>query len=140
MKRQVIVFRLAAKEFALPIESTSEVLKGMVISRVPQLPSHIAGVIPYRDEILPVVDLKLRLGLGVENANNILVVHLKGGSFGILVDAVLGLSEVQPSEIVRKPDAPSYVYGSVGTTLLLDLPALFGQGKNLSLVAREHHG
>lgn len=135
MKRQVILFRLASKDFALPVQVVSEVLKGIRCSRMPQVPPHIAGVIPYQNEILPVVDLKLRLGLGFGHADTLLVIRLPGGTFGILVDAILGVKEISAEAIARNSDPRlPYVYGTAGTVILLDLPALFGQGKRLSLV------
>src|SRR4026207_1038895 len=59
----LITFRLDGEEFGLPVETVREVNRVGDITRVPQSPPHIRGVTNLRGRILPVVEIRSRLGL-----------------------------------------------------------------------------
>ena len=61
---QVVVFRLDKEEFGAPIASVQEIVRVPdELIRVPRAPSFVEGVINLRGTVLPVIDLRLRLGL-----------------------------------------------------------------------------
>ncbi|MGN1049428.1 MAG: chemotaxis protein CheW, partial [Selenomonadaceae bacterium] len=88
---QVVAFKLRNEEYGFSILNVQEI-KGLTdITRVPFAPEFVKGVINLRGSVLPVIDLKRRLGLEDTpyTANTrIVVVHYDEVSVGMLVDAV----------------------------------------------------
>ena len=138
---QLVTFVVGTEEFAVPILSVQEINRMMQITRVPQSPAFVEGVINLRGKIIPVVDLRKRFGIGVEgdNADNrIIVVEVSGRVIGFTVDRVNEVLRI-PSGIVEPPPAmvcgidSEYVQG-VGKLedrllILLDIGRLFGAGE-----------
>ena len=88
-------FRLGKDEFAIPVARIREIMRLQDITVVPQTPAYMKGVMSLRGRAIPVIDLKLKLGMPVSepgSRSSTLVVHLEseGGMLlvGILVDAV----------------------------------------------------
>ena len=104
---QWLVFRLQAHDYALPIGDVAEVLRMVALIPVPEAPAWLAGIINLRGQVLPVVDLRLRLGLPPEApglSTPIIVTHAAGRPVGLIADSV---SEVVtlPADAVEPPDA-----------------------------------
>lgn len=138
---QLVTFVVGTEEFAVPILSVQEINRMMQITRVPQSPPFVEGVINLRGKIIPVVDLRKRFGMAVEvNSadNRIIVVEVGGRVIGFTVDRVNEVLRIQ-SSIVEPP--PSMVCGidseyvqGVGKLedrllILLDLGRLFSAGE-----------
>lgn len=120
--REYLAFRLAEEMYALPIEALREITKVPVLTEVPRAPRSLLGVLNLRGEVLPVYDLKLRLGLSdtpapiagpqaqpeqLPRSARILVVNEDGGDAGLLVDQVLEVVRLRPSTIEAPPRAVS---------------------------------
>jgi purine-binding chemotaxis protein CheW len=104
--RQLIVFTLEGREFALPVENVSEVLRMVTLAPVPESPMWMPGVINLRGAVVPVVDLRMRLGLPHERwgvNTPIIVAECRGRMLGLLADAVVELLSV-PSSSISAPD------------------------------------
>jgi len=99
-----VTFVLAGESYALPVSHVLEILRVAGITRVPHAPRVIRGVTNMRGKVLPVVDLRARLGIEpaeVMVQSRILVVSSRGRLFGLLADAVqqverVDLETVQP--------------------------------------------
>lgn len=86
-----VTFKLAGEMFALPVTHVYEILRVSGITRVPHAPPIVRGVTNMRGRVLPVIDLRVRLGLQSEEPtqhSRILVVTSCGRSLGLLVDGV----------------------------------------------------
>lgn len=107
----LVAFRLGADEFALDVERVHEVLREQPVRVVPQAPEFVDGVLPLRELLVPVLDLRRRFGLGAAPAGlepRILIVDFGGEPLGLRVDAV--------SEVLRVPEPavsppPAYFRG-----------------------------
>lgn len=101
-EEQVVAFKLRSEEYGFSILNVQEI-KGLTdITRVPFAPDYIKGVINLRGSVLPVIDLKCRLGLEDTpyTANTrIVVVHVGEVSIGMLVDAVTEVRTIDASDI-----------------------------------------
>ena len=88
---QVVAFKLRNEEYGFSILNVQEI-KGLTdITRVPFAPDFIKGVINLRGSVLPVIDLKRRLGLEdtpYTSNTRIVIVQYDDVSVGMLVDAV----------------------------------------------------
>jgi len=104
----LVTFMLDREEFGVPIGRVREVLRVGDITRVPEAPPHIRGVTSVRGRILPVVEIRSRLGLaGLGEPDvraRLVVVEAHGRVLGLLVDAVNQVVRV-PAESVLEPPA-----------------------------------
>lgn len=118
---QLVIFRLGNEEYGLPITKVQEINRLVPITKLPQTPSFMEGVINLRGRIIPVIDLRKRFQLKVAehgDDSRIIIVEVSGQTVGIIVDAV--------SEVVRMPGAsvepPPPVF-------ILDAQYIYGVGK-----------
>jgi purine-binding chemotaxis protein CheW len=103
-------FFLAGEEYAVDVRMVQEIIRVTEITQVPRAPAFIKGVINLRGRIIPVVDLKRKLGLGdVEVTKNarIVVVKLRDRLIGLLVDGASQVLKVPLSAIDAAPDEVS---------------------------------
>jgi purine-binding chemotaxis protein CheW len=101
----LITFGLDREEYGIKVGQVREVIRVTEITRVPQSPAHVRGVTNLRGRILPVVEIRTRLGLEagvVTQRSRIIVVEVHDRVLGILVDAVLQVAKV-PLETVTPP-------------------------------------
>lgn len=108
---QLVTFMVAEEEFAIPILSVQEINRMMTITRVPQSPAFIEGVINLRGKIIPVMDLRKRFGVEPsteESDSRIVVVEVANRVIGFIVDRVNEVLRID-SGIIDPP--PSMVSG-----------------------------
>lgn len=94
----LVVFSLDEEEYGVPIQEVREILRVPEISRMPQAPAHVRGVINIRGQILPVVEIRTRLGLDpleITSNSRVLLADANDRVFGLLVDGV--------SQVLRAP-------------------------------------
>lgn len=104
---QLVVFRLDREEYAVPIDEVREVVRVTDVTRVPHAPQHIRGVMNLRGRILPIVEIRSRLGLSpaeLTPASRVIVVDVLGRTLGLLVDAVGQVSRVGERQVAAPPD------------------------------------
>jgi len=118
---QLVVFRLAREEYGLPITRVQEINRLVPITKLPQTPSFMEGIINLRGRIIPVIDLRKRFQLEVtEHTDNtrIIIVEVNGQTIGVIVDAVNEVVRLEQEQI--EPPPPSFV---------LDAQYIHGVGK-----------
>jgi purine-binding chemotaxis protein CheW len=102
---QVVVFQLGHELYGADIAVVREVSPLQRVTRVPRTPRYIEGVTNLRGRVIPVVDLRRRLGLPVTphtKSTRIAVAELDGGQVGMIVDAVQEVLRV-PSSCIEPP-------------------------------------
>jgi len=124
---QFLTFRLNGETFALEIGKVREVLDLTTVTKVPQTPDFMRGVINLRGNVVPVVDLRLKFGLPeaeqtVHTCIIIVEVALADETLvlGAMADSVQEVLELEPDQIQPAP--------RIGTRLNLDF--IRGMGKN----------
>lgn len=107
---QFLVFRLGAEEFGLPIGAVDEVARAPhAITRIPNAPAFLEGVINLRGEVLPVIDQRKRFGLPTHTgpgAERLVVVRTERHRAGLIVDSV---SEVLRASAMAIEPAPELI-------------------------------
>jgi len=95
--------------YGVLIAHVREIVNPLEIVALPSAPDWIPGVADYRDEVVPVVDLRIRFGVKIDNTPRTkwIVVHEREASFALVVDAV---TEVFRSGEMRP--APSVAQGA----------------------------
>jgi purine-binding chemotaxis protein CheW len=124
---QYLTFKLEDELFALDIGKVREVLDFTTITKVPQTPDYMRGVINLRGSVVPVVDLRLKFGMvmaekTVNTCVIIVEVELEGEKvvMGAMADAVQEVLDLEPDQIEPPP--------RIGTKLNTDF--IKGMGKH----------
>ena len=108
---QVVVFRLGKEEFGVPINSVQEIVRvPEELIHVPRAPAFVEGVINLRGSVLPVIDLRLRLGLPrVARSDNqrIMVFLIADVRTGFIVDQVAEVLKIPKAVIAPSPKLSS---------------------------------
>jgi purine-binding chemotaxis protein CheW len=102
-----VTCRVDREVFALPVRQVQEILRVPALTRVPHAPFPVRGVTNLRGYVLPVVDLRLRLGLPpveVGDRARIMVVQSRGRLIGLLVDAVEQVAPIDRLAIEPPPE------------------------------------
>lgn len=107
---QYLTFELDEEVFALDISKVREVLDFTVVTKVPQTPDYMLGVINLRGSVVPVVDMRLKLGMArTEKSVNtciiIVEIDLEGEKtvLGALADSVQEVMDLDPDQIEPPP-------------------------------------
>ncbi|MEL6328531.1 MAG: chemotaxis protein CheW [Planctomycetota bacterium] len=104
---QLVTFEVAGEEFAVDILAVHEINRMLELTRVPQSPPEIEGVINLRGRIIPVMDLRSRFGLapGERNEHNrIVVVEISARVIGFIVDRVHEVLRIDRAIVDPAPD------------------------------------
>jgi purine-binding chemotaxis protein CheW len=116
---QLVVFQLGTEEFGVDIKQVKEIIKVTEITRIPNSPSFVEGVINLRGQITTIMDLRKRLDLAVsEQTENtrIIIVELEKNTIGMIVDSVaevlrLPRSEIEPTPSISTEVDTEYIMG-----------------------------
>jgi purine-binding chemotaxis protein CheW len=107
---QYLTFKLAEEVFALDVGKVREILEFTSITKVPQTPEFMRGVINLRGGVVPVIDLRLNFGMTCteQTVNTCIIVvevNLDGEVIvlGILADSVQEVVEMEPDHIEPAP-------------------------------------
>jgi purine-binding chemotaxis protein CheW len=134
---QVVVFRLDKEEFGVPITGVQEIVRVPdELVHVPKAPPFVEGVINLRGTVLPVIDLRLRLGLEqiARNDRQRIMVFLIGGvRTGFIVDQV-----AEVLKIARAAIEPAPMLSSQQGRLLARMANLEKQKRMIQLIEPEH--
>ncbi|MFC4157889.1 chemotaxis protein CheW [Chitinimonas lacunae] len=108
---QLVVFKLAQEEYAVPIASVQEIVRvPETLTHVPKSPAFVEGVINLRGAVLPVVDQRRRFGLAATERSDrqrIMVFQLAGVRTGFIVDSVAEVLKVPRGLIEQAPQLSS---------------------------------
>lgn len=139
----VVVFRLGAARYALPMAAVAEVGRWIAPTRVPGAPEWVTGLANWRGRVLPVLDLRRLLGAATAatGVRTRLIVLITGGlSVGLLADSVEGVRDALPEKLGPAPAtldaaaatliAGTYLDGEVPVGLL-DVPVILGLRESL---------
>ncbi len=108
---QLVSFKIGNEEFGVNILNVQEINKMTQITKVPNAPDFVEGVINLRGKIIPVIDLRTRLKLDKKEHDKdtrIIVVEISNKTVGFIVDAVREVLRV-PVSITEAP--PEIVTG-----------------------------
>lgn len=103
----LVVFGLGKEDYAVDVAMVREIVTVQNVSRVPRAPDFVEGVISLRGKIIPVIDLRKRLGLELgelTRESRIVVVEEGESTVGMIVNNVKEVLRV-PAEVVE-PASP----------------------------------
>ncbi len=110
-REQFVIFQIGREEYGVLISQTKEIIKPKRITSVPNTDEHVMGVINLRGQIVPVVDLKKKLDLQVEertgvedDEERIITVEVNDALIGIKVDSVNEVVWLEEDSIEPPPE------------------------------------
>lgn len=106
---QHITFLVDIEEYGVDTLRVQEIIRYILPVKVPNAPEPIQGVINFRGEVIPVVDLRKTFGLSPLQVNQftvIIIIELEGKTFGMAVDRVLDMIDIPLSKL--NDDSESY--------------------------------
>ena len=109
-REEFIIFRVGEHEFCVEMSSTREIRGWTPATPLPNSAEYLLGIINLRGNILPIIDLGTRLGLGASEQSErhvIIVVRLRDKEFGLLVDAVSDIISAGPDDLRPVPELNS---------------------------------
>ncbi len=107
-----LTFALGDEKFAIPVDHVQEVVEFGQVTKVPNAPDYMLGIINLRGRVLPLLDTKLKLGLpptARSQKSRIMVLDLplegdKSLQIGAMVDLAKEVIEISESEIQDAPE------------------------------------
>jgi purine-binding chemotaxis protein CheW len=144
---QYLTFRIGAEEYGLEILRVQEIKGYGAVTALPNTPRYLKGVMNLRGTIIPIIDLRLKLGLeAVEYTAFTVVIVVRAGAsvVGLVVDSVSDVLDIPVNDIQPTPDFghgvdTRLIHGvsQTGDTLvvLLNLDAVLSSGTVAALEA-----
>jgi purine-binding chemotaxis protein CheW len=127
---QLITFRLGAEYYGIPVSKVREILRPLDLFPVPGMGASIEGVINLRGEIIPIIKIRLHLGVGAapgdepSRKRRTIIIDASCGSFGFFVDEVLEVTRIQSEEMQAAPDLGG---GNAGSNLVTGIVKVSGR-------------
>jgi len=103
---QLVSFMLDNEEYGVEVLKVREIIRMPDITRMPNTPQHVEGIINLRGKVIPIISLRKRFGL-MENEKNshtrIIIMDVAGSLSGFIVDAVSEVIRIHSSDIQPPP-------------------------------------
>jgi purine-binding chemotaxis protein CheW len=99
-------FRVDDEDYGVSLLEIREIIKVRAVTEVPRMPDFVAGVISLRGAIIPVLDLRLRLGLSAKESfgmERIIIAKMGDSACGLLVDEVFQVIGLKGTDIEKAP-------------------------------------
>jgi purine-binding chemotaxis protein CheW len=112
---QLVSFMLADEEYGVEVLKVHEIIRIPTITKMPNAPQHIEGIINLRGRVIPIISMRRRFNL-VENENSsqtrIIIMDVGGCQTGFIVDAVSEVIRIHQGEI--QPPPSLVLSGAIG--------------------------
>ena len=103
---QVIVFNLGEERYGVDISQVREIIRPSQITRIPNAPDYVDGVINLRGQITTIINLRKRFGMEpkpIDNNTRIIVVEFENAVIGMMVDTVNEVKYLSTADIEALP-------------------------------------
>jgi len=114
--KEVLIFKLGEEEYGIDIQTVQELRGCEPVTRIANAPAHMCGVINLRGVVVPIIDMRVRLGLApsiaqanYDNFTVVAVLNLGRRTLGMVVDSVSDVIALDAEQI--RPVPP----GALGT-------------------------
>lgn len=103
---QVVVFKLIDELCGVETEQVREIMKYQEITKIPEMPTFVEGIINLRGHVIPVINLNKRFHLGqieADNSTKIIITSIEQQQVGFVVDDVLEIVRLSKEETEETP-------------------------------------
>jgi len=104
---QLVSFKLGDEEFGVNIQKVKEINRMIQITKVPNAPSFVKGVVNLRGSIMPIIDLRKKLNMPPkedDKSTRIIILDLENKTIGFIVDEVSEVLRISNSILEPPPD------------------------------------
>jgi purine-binding chemotaxis protein CheW len=104
--RQIVGIMLGDEEYGLDALTVQEIIRIGRITRMPQAPDYVRGLINLHGRVIPIIDLRVRFGfsdIGTNERQRIIVLTIGARTVGLVVDEIDRVWRVKPEEIEPPP-------------------------------------
>lgn len=116
---QIVTFQVGNEEYGIHIMKVQEIIRVIEAVKVPKAPAYVGGVVNLRGKIVPIIDLRKRMGKVVTpytNASRIIVVDTGGRLAGMVVDSVIDVimlnnDDIEPCPSIDETKRSDYIMG-----------------------------
>ncbi|HPU63031.1 MAG TPA: chemotaxis protein CheW [Mobilitalea sp.] len=105
-KGRYLIFTIDKESYGIEIKYVTEIIGIQSITRVPEMPEYIKGIINLRGKIIPVIDVRLRFNKESNDYSDrtcIIVVDIREMSVGLIVDSVSEVASINDDDISELP-------------------------------------
>jgi purine-binding chemotaxis protein CheW len=143
--RELLTFTLGEESYGIDILMVQEIRGYETVTRIANTPDFIKGVINLRGHIVPIVDLRLKLGLGeakYDTGTVVIILNVLKRVVGVVVDSVSDVITIPASSVKPAPEFGSvlgtqYILGLAtiesGMLIVIDIEGLVGS-RDMALV------
>ena len=103
---QLVSFNLEKEEYGINVLAVREIIRMISITRVPNTPSYVEGVINLRGKVVPIISLRRKFDLAeaeYDKRTRIMVMEVVGEMMGFIVDEVSEVIRISEKEIQPPP-------------------------------------
>ena len=103
---EFLAFNLGGEEYGIDIQRVQELRAVAPVTRIANAPDYFKGVLHLRGIIVPIIDMRLKLGCGEPTYNQftvVIVLNLAGGTVGMVVDSVSDVTTLTADQIRPAP-------------------------------------
>lgn len=101
-----LIFRTGEEQFGIPIQHVTEIVELQKITRVPEMPDFIRGVMNLRGLVIPLIDVRLRFNIAEKEYDDrtcIVIIRVKEKHVGLIVDRVSEILEIHQDHVSAPP-------------------------------------
>jgi purine-binding chemotaxis protein CheW len=150
MGRRYVSFSLGEGRYCMPVEQVLQIMRLESLMEIPKPPPYVEGVINLRGDIIPVVNLRARLGVSTPEKDDlpetdprkrrVVIARLENRSYGLDVDEVRDIVDIDDAGITRDATtlfgtSAEFVAGiartEAGLVVVLDLARVLGTSREL---------
>lgn len=149
---QLVTFGLGKEEFAVDILKVREINRLLEITRIPNAPHYLDGVINLRGRVIPVINLRSHFGLPYQENDGrtrIMIMDMKGLTIGVIVDYVSEVLRISPDVVEPAPAMGSegghndFIRGIAKMVdrlvILVDMDSIAGLGAGLKAIELDYN-
>lgn len=148
---QVVIFTVDEQPFAFEISQVERIMRYVVPTPLPKAAAFLEGVVPYGEDLMPVVDLRKRLSVTpkIGEESRLIVIRVDEHPVAVLVDQVLDVHRIDVASISAPPKmvrglAAQYIAGMLtrgsDTVVMLNAGRLFNSRERLQLEETGNRG
>jgi purine-binding chemotaxis protein CheW len=143
---QLVSFNIGSQEFGVDVSKVQEINRIVEITKVPQAPHYVEGVINLQGKLIPIIDLRKRFNLEpkeYDKNTRIIMVDIEGNVVGIVVDSVtevlrLPSNTIEPTHEITSGINSEYIKGVAKVEdrplILLDLSKVIDMSEMARIV------
>ena len=131
---EFLTFRLGGEEYGIDILRVQEIRSYESPTRIANAPAFIKGVVNLRGTIVPIVDLRIKLGcerVDYDSFTVVIVLNVRGRVVGAVVDSVSDVLQLAPERVKPAPELSS---GNVDTSYITGIANVPGDDKDRMLI------